>query len=527
MRSSGRSRGSLRLLVLLVLAIAVAVEAATGDVGVVMYNTLRSQDATIVAFSTSTMITGGATLWTNTHTRGVGNRALGTANDLDRCFHMNTMSEILVTVAALDLIAVTGFGALDDALSTLYTPSNVSFVNPTTGYNITYRHLMQHTSTISDGSFPSFVTTSGTIGTLADFVNAYFITSTSGVATLNTAVFSTKQPGLATSYAFARANTALLAFILESVIAQKGLGYSSLDDYITTVILAPLGMSATFFLHSSAFPGITTIPSFSGTYSAVDYTNTTNSAAYFAGCVIDQMGTTTSLHPSVYADYNGYTTLGDVMRLIRGLFYTTKFSTYVSLMKSSLALTSSVARMSGHRGQGLSFMYFNGDTLCSAATATGVVNACPVSNLTTIYGYVANREFVESGFFCADSATSNFGLVCVAGSMVHTSSSTRSPTNLYALAAATLQELYGTFSVSQAPVGTTTPAAVQSEWFGVYSFLGVYLTLLGVLLASVVIQWLFQPAALAQAMDSGGAASIDHAAASRGTPAGDRFEENE
>lgn len=500
-----------------------AVMAARGDVELLLYNTLRANDATIVAAGMSTINAEGSVLWEYTKARGLGNRALSTAMELDRCFHMNSLAELLVVMAALTMQADSPYAStLDDTISTKYTPSNLTFTNPLNGFNVTYRELMQHTSSILDTNFMSFTTTSSTVGSLASFVSAYFVVDSSGVPALNRNVFSTNQPGLAASYAFARANTALLSFVLENVIGDKGLPFSGLDDYIAQTFLQPFGMSSTFFLRSAMFPGVTTIPSFSGVFPGGNFSNASFAARYFSGCVIDQMTASTTLHPAIYADFMGFTTMADLTRLIRGMFYPSLPTTASSLtlsnavslmMDSSISVTSSNARMAGQQRQGLGLMYFNGDTMCAAAKGTKVVDSCTVSNVSTVFGYVANRDFIETGFFCVDSdPSSTKQLTCVVATLLHTGSSVRSPTNLMAVAASTLQDLYGTFTVSAAPLTTATPAAVESEWFGVYCFLGVYLSIMGVYFSAQLIQWLFQPAALAQAADSGGAASLAYGA---------------
>lgn len=488
---------------------------AQGDVNTLLYNTLRTTDSTITAVSTTTITSGGTVQWENAYTAGVGNRLLTSSMTSDRCFHMNTMGELFVVLAALKLqedftFATTG---LDETLSTRYTPGNLTFTNPKNGFNVTYKQLMQHTSSILDTSFATFATTSSsTVSSLSAFCTSYFITSTSGVPAINTAVFASSQPGLATSYGFARANIALLSFILENVVLDKATGASSLAEYIAVNFFAPMGMSSTFFLTNASYPGLTTIPSFSGTYTSMTTSNDTVSAAYYSGCVIDQMTTVTTLHPAVFADYMGFTTSGDLVRMVRGLFFSTTFATIVSLMKDIVSISTSVARMSGQTGQGLGLEYFNGDTVCAAAKGTSVVSTCPVSNATTIYGYISNRAFIENGFLCTSTSSSTYGLVCVVTTVLHTTSSSRGPTNVMAMSAVTFQDLVGNVTVANVPAGVATPDQVQSEWFGVYCFLGVYLTLLGTYFGTMALQWLFQPAALAMATDSSGAASLGYAA---------------
>ncbi|CUF13614.1 beta lactamase-like protein, putative [Bodo saltans] len=490
------------------------VTADIGDVNNLLYNTLKASDSTITAVTTATISSGGTVQWNSAFTTGVGNRALTTTMTTDRCFHMNTMGELFVVLAALQLQQDFAFATtLDDTLNTAYTPSNLTFTNPKNGYNISYKQLMQHTSSILDTSFATFATTSSsTVTSLSTFLSSYFVTVTSGVPALNSAVFSSSQPGLATSYSFARANTALLSFILENVIADKNVGFTSLADYITATFLAPMGMSSTFFLTNASYPGLTTIPSFTGTYPSMATSNNTVSAAYYSGCVIDQMSTVTTLHPAIFADYMGFTTGGDLVRMVKGLFFSTTFSTIVSLMRDIVSISTSVARFSGQSGQGLGLQYFNGDTVCASAKGTSVVSTCTVSNATTIYGYLSNRAYMENGFLCTNTGSTTYGLVCVVTSILHTSSSTRGPANVMAMAAVTYQDLVGNVTVTGVPAATPVPAQVQSDWFGVYCFLGVYLTLLGTYFGTLALQWLFQPAALAMAADSSGAASLGYAA---------------
>lgn len=490
--------------------------ALRGDVNTLMYNTLKSSDATLVAASTSSISAMTSVMWQNTKSLGFGTKTQTVSNDIDRCLHMNTMSELLVVMAALQLQTESTFPASDKPLDTRWTPMNLTFRNPKNSINITYKHLMQHTSSIVDTSFDSFVSTTS-VGSQASFVKAYFTTTSisTGAVSLNGAVFSTNEPGLPTSYAFARANIALLSFIIESFIASDTLLSAQypggLFDYITVKFLTPFGMSSTFFLgQDGSAPLLTTIPSFTGTFSGLNFSSNASTTTYFAGCVFDMMGPTRLLHPAKFADYMGYTTLGDITRLIRGMFFSTTYSTIVSLMKDILSISSATARTTGHIGQGLGLMYFSPATICSSGSLTNVISGCPLWNVTTVLGYVSNRDYVEQGFFCATppGSAATAGLICTATQVLHTTASTRSALNVMAMSSATFQDLAGNVTVPQAPVPAAVPLQVQSQWFGVYCFIGVYLSLMGVHFGAQLLQWLFQPAALATAAESSGAASL-------------------
>ena len=545
------------VLVAVVFVFAYSAESAAvdpGDINILMFKTLQGADSTIVGGATiaitsdttlSSSSTSGGIHWENTMPFGKQKLDQTSAFSLTSCIHMNTMSELLVTAAAIQLQLDFSFAtSLDENVSPLYLPYNYTLTNPKNLLNVTYKQLMQHTSSIVDATsyVSSYATTTLPVMSLSAFIEDYFLTSDKSA--WNPSVFSTATPGLATSYAYARSNIALLSYILERVIVVKALPFSSLQEYLVVRFLQPFGMSSTFFINrtTGAAPGLQTMPSFIGTFTGVNTSSASMYAKMYTGCIADTMsasfvtaGVPGWLHPAGFADFMGYTTPMDVARLLRGLFFGTTFATLSSRMKDSFTISTTVARVAGQVGQGLGLMYFNGDVICSAATSTNVLNSnsayngayaanCPLSNATTVFGFVANRDYVELGFLCALSFTTTSTTtsstttppLCVVSTLLHnTASSGRSGANLYASAAVTMQELKGTTvipEVAEAAAATayltTVPSEVDSEWYGAYVFLGVYGTLIMVYLVSMFVQWLVAPAALATAVDSAGAASM-------------------
>lgn len=537
-----------------VVPVATAAAVEPGDINILLYKTLQGADSTIVGGATiavtgeaslsSSSTTGGGIHWENTMPFGKQKLDQTTFFSLTSCIHMNTMSELLVTAAAIQLQLDFAFAtSLDENVSPLFLPYNYTLTNPKNLLNITYKQLMQHTSSIIDGSgyVSSYATTTIPVMSLSSFIDKYFLTS--DLSAWNPSVFSTATPGLATSYAYARSNIALLSYILEKIITVKGLPFTSLQHYLVVRFLQPFGMSSTFFVNGTTgtAPGLQTMPSFIGTFTGVNTSSASVYAQMYSGCIADTMSATFVtlgvpgwLHPAGFADFMGYTTPMDVSRLLRGLFFSSTFQTLSSRMKDSFTIASTAARVAGQTGQGLGLMYFNGDSICSAATSTNVLNSfssyngayapnCPLSNTTTVFGFVANRDYVELGFLCAmsfttttTSTTSSIPPLCVVSTLLHnTASSGRNAANLFASAAVTMQELKGKTVIPEvAEVAaanafkTDVPAEVQSEWFGAYVFLGVYATLIAVYLVSMFVQWLVAPAALATAVDSAGAASV-------------------
>ena len=467
-----------------------------GDTPALMFSRLQAVDGSLTAAATMTLTKTGSVMWPLSQVYGQAGPSRNKKMSFDSCFAMHSMSEILVSYAAVKLLQDTNFAtSLDDAIATAFSPSGLTMQNPNNQKAISYKMLMTHTSTIRDVNFgAATLATPNTVGTLAAFIDNYFVTT--GGQLVSSVFVANKEPGTASAYNFAKVNIALLAYILERIIANNNLGYASLKHYIAQEVLTPFGMSSTFFLQpDGSAPGIVAAPDFSGSFTAAATGSSSAYASYFQGCIVDQTTVSTVLiHPAYPADFMAYTTVSDLMALMNALFMDTRFQSISLLMKERLTVDASVAQQA-QSGQGLSLVYYNGATVCDSGLNTLTIRSCSLSNVSTVVGYAVSRGTTTLGFFCSE--TSAFGQFCTASVFIYSSSATRSYDAPMAMAAAAFQEMTGTVTL-------TTPAPLpalrtegEERWFGVYVFIAVYLSIMIVIFGTSLLQYFFQPAALA------------------------------
>lgn len=484
-------------LVLLALSVGSVVgqQVAAGVTVELMINTIRRLDPTLIGAGVLVDSAAGGPITSLDRAKGMAGAQRDRLFTPDSCVSMNTMGELLVAYAGAQLLADTRFAAsLDDVIDTTLSPAGLTL--QANGQRLTYKMLLTHTSTITDALFGSFSTTApNAVGTLTNFVESYFVT-TGGQ--LNTAVFAggTAAPGTANAYSPARANIALMAYILERVIVTRSVEQGTLQRYIFEKVLKPFKMSSTFFLKSDGrYPVVTAVPVFSTTYDP-DFTLSSNYNSYFTQCAADELAART-LHPAWPADFMGITTLRDMAKLARALVI--ESSTIGVLMQERLLLTSApqATLRQAQVAQGLGLQYFNGDRICQLTTATSVVSSCPVTNLSSIVGYVAARGASLVGFLCHNPGPAT-GFVCVSAAFVHGSSNAGSFDTVLQATGAAFQEVFGTTTVVTTPPQLPLRSGYDEEVFGVSVFFGVYLTLLAIFFGTMMIQWLCLPPSLSR-----------------------------
>eukprot|EP00672_Neobodo_designis_P016755 CAMPEP_0174835638 /NCGR_PEP_ID=MMETSP1114-20130205/5506_1 /TAXON_ID=312471 /ORGANISM="Neobodo designis, Strain CCAP 1951/1" /LENGTH=516 /DNA_ID=CAMNT_0016069591 /DNA_START=56 /DNA_END=1606 /DNA_ORIENTATION=- len=425
---------------------------------------------------------------------GFADRTNGNAMMLDNIVRVNTLSETLVVAAALRLVAASVLPSIDSTIPTTYLPQQVSLINPAHATTpITLRMLMTHTSTLSDASFETARRTSPTaVVDLRSFVTSYMVTSSGGVNTLSTSIFTAgATPGSTAAYNYARINTAVLTFIIEmAVIANPGqitgTTYTALA-YVREKILSPLGMSDTVTMTTTGgFPTLS-YPTLGDAYSERVVEDRSS-----AGTTL----TSRTLHPAYFSDYMTFSSPLDLARLVQSLFLSTSTSTSSNLaaignvMKSKTVVNGGVSAMTA---TGLGIMYFNGATMCASALATGAITKCPLTAAHNVWGFVSSGQFSLVGYYCTD-AVSTTNPTCV--TTVHTyndagSAGTKPVELSQAMAAAALQLAIGdTSQVSQ----TTVSSSSRSDLYGVWVFFGVLGVLIFVFLASYATEAIIQPA---------------------------------
>jgi CubicO group peptidase (beta-lactamase class C family) len=464
-----------------------------GDTTALMLKRLQAIDGAVLGGISGTITKNSGILWSLTQAFGVGGAGRNKPLTLDSCFGMNTMGEILVAYAAVKLFQDVAFtSSLDNQISTTFSPSGLLLQNPTNQKPITYKMLLTHTSTITDVGFAAAtLSTPNTVGTLASFIDNYFVTS--GGQLVSSIFMTNKEPGTASAFKFARINVALMAYILERVIVNNNLGYASLKHYIAQEILGPFGMSSTFFLNpDGSAPGVLPTPDFSVTFSTAAIGSASAYTSYFQGCIVDQMSTGSVLiHPAYPADFMAYTTLSDLLALISALFINTKFSGVSLVMREMLTVDASIAQQA-QKGQGLGLTFYDGIAVCASGTTTNTISSCPLTNQTVIIGYSSARGTTTVGFYCSETVT--YGQFCTASAFIYSSSATRSYDTTMAMAAAAIQEKLGTVTLSTPAPPPMIRTDGEEKWFGVYVFIAVFGSILIVVFGTSLLQYLFQPA---------------------------------
>lgn len=449
--------------------------------------------------------------------------------NIDSCVRMGRMSEVLVAYAAEKLRQSTGFAkSLDEQIFVDYMPNKVAAVKPGTTTPLTYKMLMTHTSTISDANFAAAEVTAPTgVPTLDFFVKSYFV---SGSA-LNGGVFVTGTPGTASAFLPARANTALLAFVLEQVLVAKSQPYANLKDYISREVLLPFGMASTFWLDTNGnAPGVTPTQVFSPPYGGASTTSTTLYAEYFTGCLHDKTTGSFTLHPAWPADHMGFTTVGDVSRLAYNLLISTANNAVALPLREKLVLEAS-ATSNGQVAQALGLQFFDGDALCTAAKKDNVVADCPLSNASTVLGFAATAGPTSIAFFCTpatgtgitassvattDATTttttsSSAHEICVSTAVLNGATTTSVVPNMQ-LAGVAFQEAIGTVTLPS--VTTPAPSGVmrstsEENIYGISVLFGSFLTFVGVVILTFAVQKLLLPVAMAGITDTAATGDVN------------------
>jgi len=485
------------LRVLCAVAVAAVLVAAANDITDLaqVFSFQQSGDTTIFGAAVATQTTA-RQIPELTGAFGVRATESSSPYTIDSNVRINTMGELLVVAAALKLIDSSALPiSLDSPIPTQYLPRGVTFANPNSPSNpLTMQMLMMHTSTISDARFNTFTTNAPTATLdLRSFVESYFLTSSGGTFRLADGVFTTgATPGALASYSYARANTALLHYIVEqAIIAVPGLVSSTEKTalaYIHEQILAPLGMSNTFVRHrTGTFPKVT-LPGGAST-------------TLYSGSVVEDVtstggvATTTTLHPAVFSDYMTYSTVSDLNKLARHLFVATNglLNSVGTRMKGAMqTISTSTPPVTGFRGQGLGLMFFDGAAICAAAQATQIATRCPLTTDSRVWGFQGNGEYSQVGLYCAEIAAGTTTCAVTAHSFRATGTTALKSNDLsYAMAGTAMQFAAGdTSTLSQ----TTTVTNGRNSLYGVWVFLGVLGVVAFVIVASYFTEYIIQPA---------------------------------
>jgi hypothetical protein len=406
------------------------------------------------------------------------------------------LGELSVAVLVQRLITAQVLPQLDSSVPTRFFPGGLQMLNPSfPGVPLTLRMLMTHTSSILDnGALFTSPTTSGAgvaQTSLRTYAESYFLTSgTSGTSSVATDVWSTAQPGLTTSYQYARSNIVLLSYILEQVIAENPSLVSSSQKtvaaYMQESIFAALGMTNTFVvLPDGSYPLTSTSFNVFGSRVAVE-----TSAA---GVVVSFV----PLYAGYTADVMIRTSANDVHKLMRALFLdsTSTFYTVGQTMIASLTTVTDSAR-TGVLKQGFGIVGFDPSLMCtSASSVLSFTAGCSVS-ASTLYGITGVGTTTSVVSVCTANIDTTAGSACTTSVLSYHPSSTMSlATTGFVAAAAAFNDQFIDSAVTE---GTTITPEDQSPSaiYGFYVFLGVLGSATGVLFMSYVGEYVLRPVPL-------------------------------
>jgi CubicO group peptidase (beta-lactamase class C family) len=415
----------------------------------------------------------------------------------DSSLRMESLGETLVGMAVLKLIQDSLLVGLDTEIPAKYFPRQVQLVNPlgAGSKKMTLRQLMTHTSTLKDDQWSSYFTTAPTsVLSLSAFLEAYFLDVTGAAYVQKSSIFTAVTPGDSASYKYAKINIALLTHIVEVEIASSSatsLLVSSTTEktaiaYIQEHILAPLGMTNTFFT------------SLTGTFATLSSPAAT---PFFTGARMTDVNsggtavTSTKLHPGILANYMTYTSASDISKMIRALFVDTQstFFAHGTTMKavaSKFTVSATAATSTGMTGQGTAVQYFDGATLCAKALANGAVTSCIMTASTVVWGMVANGDFSQVSYMCTEQTTAR--TVCTTAVYGFRESLSGMTADLsLAMAGTALQLAIGDTSTTTQVSSTTDE---KDPLFGMWVGGGVILVLAFVFAAAYLTEFVIQPA---------------------------------
>lgn len=409
----------------------------------------------------------------------------------DSSVRMESAAELLITAAALKLVADSNLVAIDQTIPSQLLPRAAQFVNPSFGTTaLTLKMLMQHTSTFSDAKFATWQKTSpDPVVDLRTFVEGYFLTTVNNQFTVASDVWHTTsiQPGTAAAYQYAKVNIAMLAYIVDQAIVANPTLVSGTSKtvlgYIQEKIIAEFGMSNTFIRNVDG-----SFPTSSNPSGGVIYTNAVVQDLTVGSVAV----TTTATHPAYFSAFMTYSSAADMAKLVRALFLETgtNWATVGTTMKANtISLASVTNKVRAQVGQGLGIFTFDGAQICADGVATGVITKCPLTTTSTVWGTVAVGEFSQVGVFCAD--TGSVTCVTTTHSFLASSGTQKSYENAMAMAGTSVQ-----LAVGDATTITTTTSAndSNSNLYGLWVFFGVLGVLLFVMAAAYFTEFVIQPA---------------------------------
>lgn len=449
--------------------------------------------AIVTEKTTSTTLAGSP----NVAAYGTRNPSTGDPFYVDTPVRANTgVGEMSVALLVQKLINAQILPQLDSSIPTRFFPGGIQLLNPSfPGVPLTLRMLLTHTSSILDnGALFTSPTTSGTgvaQTSLRTYAEAYFLTAgSSGTSAVATDIWTSLQPGLTSTYQYARSNVVLLSYILEQVIAERPTLVTSAQKtvgaYLQESVFSALGMTDTFFvLPDGTNPRTSTNFDVFASRAAVETS--------ISGGVVS----TVPLFAGYTADVMLRTSASDVHKLMRATFLdsTSAFYTIGQQMLASMVSVTDSAR-SGVTKQGFGIVGFDASLLCTSSSSVLSFNAGCSTISSTLYGITGVGSTTAVVAVCTANVDVSTGTTCTTSTFsFHPTRSMTLPTTGFIAAAAAFNDQFIDASVTE---GTTiTPADQKPDGiYGFFVFLGVLGSSLGALFLAYTGEYILRPVPL-------------------------------
>jgi CubicO group peptidase (beta-lactamase class C family) len=408
------------------------------------------------------------------------------------------LGELSTAVLVQKLINAQILPQLDSSVPTRFFPGGIQLLNPAfPGVPLTLRMLLTHTSSVVDnGALFTSPTTSGSgvaQTSLRTYAEAYFLTAgSSGTTSVATDIWASLQPGLSSTYQYARANVVLLSYILEQVIAENPTLVTSTQKtvgaYIQESVFAAVGMTDTFFvLPDGSFPMTSTNFDIFSSRVAVETS--------ISGGVVS----TVPLYAGYVADVMLRTSASDVHKLMRALFLdsTSTFYTIGQQLTSAFITVTDISR-AGVTKQGFGIVGFDPSLLCSAASSILTFSAgCSVA-ASTLYGITGVGTTTAVVAICTANVDTSTGT----GTTCTTSTFSFNPTRTMPLSSTGFISAAAAFNDQFIDAGVTDGTTIvpndqqPSSIYGFFVFLGVLGSSIGVLFLAYVGEYILRPVPL-------------------------------
>ncbi|CAJ1019264.1 hypothetical protein Q4I32_001871 [Leishmania shawi] len=480
------------------------------------YKLLVAQDATIVAGSTTALSSDGIAYPRLNIVKGLRSifnnsrvpTPLSTSTLTDtplKTFPADALSELLVVMALLYLDSTSALPfALHAPIPSTYLPTSYAggptLVNPSfPNVPITLNMLLLHVSSITETSLDlgTAAGPSGTAPSLSTFVSS--LLSATGAP-----LFSASQPGLSSSYTHSHANVAIVAYIVEQVLA-KSTNHSTLSgigEFLFGVVLPPLQLSCSFLLSRDGHV--------IGTPDPFPNSCTRHVLNYVARQALNRSGSGSlesyPIQALYFSDHTLFTTSADMAKLTTELLVPggVYHATIGALMlQNVVAITAPT--MSYTEGRAAGLFLFSANSLCvtmyAAISYSGSAPYCHYSSSTVSdsappFGLVASGGMNDELAILCVPVVSNKKIFCSIAELSFSDAGCRrtnvatAGSRAVGLAMVSLARL--TSEPMPASVAPRSPPKTQAVSGG-FVVIGVVATLVVVIVASYLTDYFIQP----------------------------------